>query len=1108
MTSKVLASPPKALLAHHRQLIEKHVQTRPSFDDDALGAFTYEPRLTHQYQPPPPPPVTPRKKRIPRTRSEEELRAQKERKQRGKHFPENPTPCDHLSFLHDNLDFDDLKNRYVGLRRLISDREKMNESVLPPYNASKLGIEHIKAHINELAGEEQVYVTQATFGWGAWGDKARHSCQRKYIRTISTIYVDVDVYSKDIKTESGKFIKNPLRGKSHDEIVAYVKKRVEEHGVPAPLIISSGRGIYLVWALGARLQLSRKNHFERWQVVQSKLLNLFLHCGADPKVRDLTRILRLVGTRNEKNGKLVSVIYDDGKFHSLEKLEAVTSDLPLPAGWAPVSRTVSERRNRSGVATSPEKTPAPSKNDLPSPRVANDRELLAAQGRAFGKTPSKPLKSSLKPIENNWTAKKADIDTFNQFVDGLRAAFAKKKEKSEHSSSWRYFRFFLDLAHVVNQREGVKEGYRNDFIFWSLALLYNARLLKIEDIPFFCGVLRTVCQDHFNDFDKGGLTSLLERMEEDALTHKANGGAEGSSHFIQQGAFTVKPSPSTHSKNKPSHARQWMSAEHGKNSFRGYGRQTYTPSVRFLIEHFGITPNEQRYLVTLIDEVEKQRRRSLDNAAHQLTARNTALTQAVESGMRVDAAARLFNVSKSTAYRAISQVKTAREQGEDLHAEPDTQYEWNAGHFYRERPTRYRKEPSVSTPPRADLARGDAGKVNRLSLARPLPKSASKKAYDALFSPHSHILSPSKEALCNERQIHSTREASSCDSYRSYVEYVNKKSRIWHVTPTPSFQTLCSGVLSRSSSPLTPLAVPEAVKRQYAPKSQTTPPSGLSHRLAAYRSLTSKECSAPRSKLSPVTPPSLLRLSSPRPKLPLLSNAPPPLPLPIPSNKRVAPTPDGRSLSGHLASLMNEVRYTRRKVKRIELDRLTRLRLTSMQRKTKQAIRIYREALVIYENDGGAMYELITLQRELRSFIQNEITALTPFVAQIENEERANFSDQMKMYTQQINELVDLSSPINKALLSAYNRVSTLTSCSSEVLSHYQSSGISRAFVSLSRDKARLIPLCEDYDLAPTEVKAKALIAVLKQDVDLTQRVLHQQNEFIAHYSSIFLFVK
>lgn len=122
-----------------------------------------------------------------------------------------------------------------------------------------------------FAGGDDTYLTVNEFyGW-------RHVRQLKSLRAC---YVDVD------GTDNLDDVLDALRAAR----------------LPAPsFVVFSGRGMHLYWLL----QPTPCTALPVWQRVQDALVKALASIKADPAARDCVRVLRLVGTKNAKNGQEV-----------------------------------------------------------------------------------------------------------------------------------------------------------------------------------------------------------------------------------------------------------------------------------------------------------------------------------------------------------------------------------------------------------------------------------------------------------------------------------------------------------------------------------------------------------------------------------------------------------------------------------------------------------------------------------------------------------------------------------------------------------------------------------------------------------------------------------
>lgn len=87
--------------------------------------------------------------------------------------------------------------------------------------------------------------------------------------------------------------------------------------LPGPnIIVSSGTGLHLYWLL----EPLPPKALPVWQRCQDALIKALKPLGADSAAKDCTRLLRVVGTRNSKNGDEVKAIVLDGHHWALRQI--------------------------------------------------------------------------------------------------------------------------------------------------------------------------------------------------------------------------------------------------------------------------------------------------------------------------------------------------------------------------------------------------------------------------------------------------------------------------------------------------------------------------------------------------------------------------------------------------------------------------------------------------------------------------------------------------------------------------------------------------------------------------------------------------------------------
>lgn len=76
---------------------------------------------------------------------------------------------------------------------------------------------------------------------------------------------------------------------------------------PTPsFYISSGQGLYIIWLLEKTVATQKSKKY--WRQIELGLIKLFKGFGADERVKDPARVLRIPGTINSKNGNMVKIV--------------------------------------------------------------------------------------------------------------------------------------------------------------------------------------------------------------------------------------------------------------------------------------------------------------------------------------------------------------------------------------------------------------------------------------------------------------------------------------------------------------------------------------------------------------------------------------------------------------------------------------------------------------------------------------------------------------------------------------------------------------------------------------------------------------------------------
>lgn len=119
----------------------------------------------------------------------------------------------------------------------------------------------------------------------------RHSS--KYIKRLNALFVDLDFYNiPELKTYSASEV--------------FYKIKSEMDFPEESFVISSGAGLYIIWLLETTYATNASKKY--WADIEQMLIDKFSPYGADQRVKDPARVLRVLGSKNSKNDATVQII--------------------------------------------------------------------------------------------------------------------------------------------------------------------------------------------------------------------------------------------------------------------------------------------------------------------------------------------------------------------------------------------------------------------------------------------------------------------------------------------------------------------------------------------------------------------------------------------------------------------------------------------------------------------------------------------------------------------------------------------------------------------------------------------------------------------------------
>ena len=202
------------------------------------------------------------------------------------------------------------------------------------------------------------------------------------LASIGTAFVDLDYY-----TAKG------FCGFGSDLMLDQVLRFCGNTGIPEPsVVIDSGRGLQVKWFHEPLPKVA----LPRWEALQRNLVNKFEHMGGDHHSRDVSRVLRIVNTVNQKNMRLCELIYVNNHFDIDEPVkyrfnELCQAVLPekLPANDEIIKKV---KPGTTGKVTSLSKWQTGfSRNSLNWTRMCDLQNLINIRGGDVGEGLREPM---------------------------------------------------------------------------------------------------------------------------------------------------------------------------------------------------------------------------------------------------------------------------------------------------------------------------------------------------------------------------------------------------------------------------------------------------------------------------------------------------------------------------------------------------------------------------------------------------------------------------------------------------------------------------------------------------------------------------------------------
>ena len=115
----------------------------------------------------------------------------------------------------------------------------------------------------------------------------------KSVHKLNAMLVDLDYYKI-----------NAFKDLNAEQIIGLLEQELDY--LTPSYYIDSGRGLYIIWLLEDTYATRKSKSY--WTKIEKTLIEVFKNFGADEKVHDVARVIRIIGSVNSKTGKEVRVI--------------------------------------------------------------------------------------------------------------------------------------------------------------------------------------------------------------------------------------------------------------------------------------------------------------------------------------------------------------------------------------------------------------------------------------------------------------------------------------------------------------------------------------------------------------------------------------------------------------------------------------------------------------------------------------------------------------------------------------------------------------------------------------------------------------------------------
>lgn len=310
-------------------------------------------------------------------------------------------------------------------------------------------MEQLDEVVSLVKNTPDVYISQASFAYA--------SREKSALKNLGCAFIDIDCYN--------------FGHTADEEFQSLLLDKATCYGIPLPsYIIRSGRGLYLKWIF--KKSISASNIY-KWEALQNALVSLYQAIGADMAARDVSRVLRVVGSTNSASGgACVETAWNGNRTHDFDDLCNLVANIDLPE----LNQSTAVKTRKARTAQNLIKKLS-NNYSLTAVEQANQNKVAISHLQNFSSQHQPIMLNDMSLLQLNWQR-------------------------------------FIDIRDLSIMRGGIRQGGRDLTLFWMGSFLSQSGIItpgnfakEMTDLSSgFPGA-------DFSPMEDGSMSSLFSRLE-------------------------------------------------------------------------------------------------------------------------------------------------------------------------------------------------------------------------------------------------------------------------------------------------------------------------------------------------------------------------------------------------------------------------------------------------------------------------------------------------------------------------------------------------------------------------------------------------------------------